>query len=159
MSSDLKIPKDRVGVLIGTKGVTKRLLEKKLRVYLKVSKDGEVVVEGDAFDCMIALKVVKAIGRGFNPVIALLLMQDDHMLEILDMKDFARSDADIHRIKSRVIGAEGKAWKILENLLQVDMSVYGHTVAFIGKAEFVDLARLAMEKLMRGAPHGKVYMF
>ena len=76
MPSDIKIPKVRVAVLIGKKGVTKRLLQKKLSVKLIISPEGDVEVIGEPFEMMVAIKVVRAIGRGFNPKIALLLMND-----------------------------------------------------------------------------------
>ena len=159
MPSDIKIPKVRVAVLIGKKGVTKRLLQKKLSVKLIISPEGDVEVIGEPFEMMVAIKVVRAIGRGFNPKIALLLMNDTFHFDLFDMKDFARSEADVHRVKGRLIGTQGKAWKTIEKLTEVDLAVYGHTVALIGEIEKIEIAKLAVEKLMRGAPHGKVYSF
>ena len=44
---ELKIPKARVAVLIGEKGSTKRLLEKKLKIKLNISTEGDVMLEGN----------------------------------------------------------------------------------------------------------------
>ncbi len=159
MYAELKIPKARVAVVVGKRGETKRGLEKKLQIKLKISKDGDVQIDGEGIYVHIAQKVVKAIGRGFNPRIAVLLQNDSYYFELIQIKDFARSVADVRRIKSRIIGTQGKAWKMLEMLLGVDISVYGNTVSIIGESEKVDLAKQAVEKLAQGAPHGKVYMF
>lgn len=159
-SLEIKIPKVRVAVLIGKKGSTKRLLESKLKVKLKVSKDGDVVISGESFDNMVAQRIIRAIGRGFNPNIPLALVKDTQSLEIIDIRDFVgKSKSDLFRIKSRLIGKQGRAWKNLEKLCKVDISVHGHTVSIIGDIINVDLARLALEKLINGAPHGKVYEF
>mgnify|MGYP001559735031 FL=1 len=159
MYADLKIPKARVAVLIGKKGVGKRFLEKKLKVKIRVDKEGEVQIEGEGIDAMVAQRIVRAIGRGFNPKITLLLQHDTYHMEIVQIKDFAHSAADVARIKARMIGTKGKAWKMLERLLEVDISVYGNTVSIIGEAEKIELAKQAVEKLLQGAPHGKVYLF
>jgi len=159
MYAELKIPKARVAVIVGKKGSTKRGLEKKLKVRIRVSREGDMQIEGEGIDVLVAQRILKAVGRGFNPRIASLLQNDAYHFEIIQLKDFARSVADVHRIKSRMIGTKGKAWKMLEQLLEVDISVYGNTVSVIGEAEKVELAKQAVEKLAQGAPHGKVYMF
>jgi len=159
-SIELKIPKIRVAVLIGKKGATKKLLESKLKVKLKVSKEGDVRISGESLDNMVAQKVVKAIGRGFNPKLTLNLIKDEYCLEIIDIRDFAgKSKSSLHRVKARLIGSEGRAWKNLEKLCNVDISVHGHTVAIIGLVHDMDLARIAVEKLINGSTHGKVYEF
>ena len=68
---ELSIPKLRIAVLIGTKGVTKKKIEKVTKTQISISKEGDVLIEGDSLDCFFAEKVVKAVGRGFNPEVAL----------------------------------------------------------------------------------------
>ena len=41
----------------------------------------------------------------------------------------------------------------------MDMSVYGHTVALIGEAFHLAIARDAVEMLLRGSEHNTVYRF
>ena len=82
MHEHLKIPKDRVAVLIGSGGKTKNLLEKKTECSIDVdSSEGVVEISGhDAillFDCK---DIVLAIGRGFNPKIALKLLNTNFLL-------------------------------------------------------------------------------
>jgi ribosomal RNA assembly protein len=76
----LRIPKDRVGVLIGQNGKTKDDIETKTKTRLNITKEGEVTIEGSSFESWIAKQIVKAIGRGFSPANALLLLKDDYSL-------------------------------------------------------------------------------
>lgn len=160
-SSELKIPRERVAILIGKKGVTKKTIERRTRTRITVNKDGEVLIEGeDSLDTFNTGPVVKAIGRGFNPDIALMLLNEEFRLEIINIQDFTKkSKKKFIRIKARLIGTQGKARKVLEKLTMTDISVYGKTVCIIGKIEDVMLAKIGVEKLLKGAPHGNVYKF
>jgi len=157
----VKIPKDRVGVLIGEEGATKRVLENKCGIKLDITSDGSVTVaspEEDGFKEWKALDVVKAIGRGFNPHYALNVLKEDHILLIIDLYDvFKRKESDIQRVKSRVIGEKGKAWRTIELLTNTKMSVYGRTIAIIGLGEDVELAAKAIDLIIGGATHATVY--
>ena len=72
----LRIPKDRVAVLIGKKGETKNKLEQETNCHLNIdSKEGEIEVTGkDALGLYTSREIIQAIGRGFNPDFALLLL-------------------------------------------------------------------------------------
>ncbi len=159
-SYELRIPKERVAVLIGKKGSTKRQLEKKTNTKIEVnSDDGFVVITGEnSLDLYNARVIVQAIARGFNPDVARLLCNDEYCFEIINIKDYAgKSKKRMTRLKSRVIGSQGKAWKYIERMTSTCISVYGKTVCVIGKVEDVALAREAVESLLKGAPHGPVY--
>ena len=60
-------------------------------------------------------------------------------------------------MKGRIIGAEGKSRRTIEELTETNVSVYGKTVSIIGLAEGVDMARRAIETLLSGSPHANVY--
>lgn len=160
-SAELKIPRERVAVLIGKKGTTKKLIERRTRTRIEVTKEGDVYISGeDSIDVFNTSPIVKAIGRGFNPNIALTLLNENHILEIINISDYSKkSNKKFIRIKARLIGTKGKAWKVLEKLTMTDLSVYGKTVSIIGKVEDVIVAKGALEKLLKGAPHGNVYKF
>ncbi len=157
----LRIPLDRVGVLIGKKGETKAKVEESCAVTITVDgQSGEVTlksnsVEGDPFR---AANVVEAIARGFSPPRALKLLDPDMGLEILDLRDYAgKSDNNLERIKGRIIGLRGKSRRVIEELTKCDVSVYGKTVAIIGDASELRLAKDAIEKLAGGSQHKSVY--
>ena len=155
----LKIPKDRIAVLIGKKGQIKKDIETATKTNIKVdSKEGDVFISGkDALDLFNAREIVKAIGRGFNPEIAVLLLKQDYSLEIVEIEEFIKSKNDMKRMKGRLIGTEGKARRTIETLTECFLSVYGKTVAIIGETENVSMARRAVEGILRGAPHGNIY--
>lgn len=156
----VKIPKERVAVLIGKKGVTKRLIEKNTNTKLTVDKEGSVVINGESIDVFEANSVVKAIGRGFNPNIALTLLDEENCMEIINIKDFTgKSEKKFYRIKSRLIGTQGKARKVIEQMTNTEISIYGKTITVIGHIENVSIAKRGTEILLRGAPHGNAYKY
>ncbi len=159
---EIKIPKDRVAVLIGKKGFIKRKIQRLTNTKIIVdSKEGDVTVEGeDSFAAYSTKLIIKAIGRGFNPDVALLLINEDYGLEVIDITEFVgKSKKDMRRIKARVIGTKGKAWKMIERLTGCRLSVYGKTIAIIGHVEELTLARHAVEDLLKGSPHSNVYRY
>jgi len=166
-SLHVKIPLERVGVLIGPGGSVKKEIEGSLGVKLTIdSKTGDVEIalqEGNPDPSMLfrAKEVVLAIGRGFSPERAFRLLRDENaMLRIIDLREiFGRSKSDITRVKGRIIGREGKTRRIIEELTDTYVSVYGHTVAIIGDMEQVQVAEEAIQQLIEGRMHSTVYRF
>jgi ribosomal RNA assembly protein len=166
-STFLKIPKERVGVLIGPEGKTKKHIEDKLKVELQIdSEAGDVSIalaekSDDPSMLFTAKDLVTAIGRGFSPEHAFRLVRDEEaMLDLIDLRSvFGKSEADIKRVQGRIIGMNGKTRRIIEELTDTSVSVYGHTVGIIGTIEQVQIAREAIEMLVKGSMHGTVYRF
>ncbi|MFP4423754.1 MAG: KH domain-containing protein [Candidatus Woesearchaeota archaeon] len=156
---ELKIPKERVAVIIGKEGETKKELESDTGSKIDIdSHEGDVHVScEDPVNLLTAKEVVKAIGRGFNPDIARLIIKQDTAFELLNILDYVKTKKDIIRLKGRIIGAEGKSRKTIEDLTDVHISVYGKTVGIIGDTQRVTVARRAIESLLSGSPHSKVY--
>lgn len=162
----LKIPKERVAVLIGTKGTTKGLIEKTTKTHLKIdSEAGSVSISPteeneDPLSVWKARYMVKAIGRGFNPEIALKLTDDEIMLDIINLPDYVgKSKKALARQKSRIIGKEGRTRDIITEMADVDVSVYGKTVSLIGDMEHLQVAHEAVEMILNGSRHKTVYAF
>jgi len=166
-STFVKVPKDRIGALIGPEGRVKENIERKLSVELGInSESGDVTItlNPDAEDPSIlfrAKEVVTAVGRGFSPDRAFRLLQDeDAVLQVIDLREsLGRSVSDIQRLKGRIIGKEGKTRRIIEELTEVDVSVHGHTVSLIGNLDHVEIAREAIQMILRGSQHATVYRF
>jgi ribosomal RNA assembly protein len=160
-SYELKIPEERIAVLIGEKGETKKEIEEQTKTKLDISKEGEVTIAGrDALLLYTAQDIVKAIARGFNPKTALLLLQTDYAFEIINIKDFSgKSKDDLMRLRGRVIGKEGKARKEIERLTGTYLSVFGKTVAIIGETTAVFNAVQAVNMLLRGSMHRSAFNF
>ena len=163
----LKIPKERVGVLIGPEGRTKKSIEEKLSVELQIDSDaGDVTImmaekATDPSTLFKAKDVITALGRGFSPEHAFRLIRDEEaVLDVIDLRSvFGKSEADIKRVKGRIIGMNGKTRRIIEELTDTNVAVFGHTVAIIGTIEQVEAAREAIEMLVKGSMHGTVYRF
>lgn len=163
----VRIPKERVGVVIGPDGTTKKNIEEKLSVELEIDSDAgdvHISVSENATDpstLFRAKDVVTALGRGFSPEHAFRLVRDeDVLMELIDLRGvFGKSEADLKRVKGRIIGMNGKTRRIIEELTDANVAVYGHTVGVIGTLEQVEVAREAIEMLVKGSMHSTVYRF
>lgn len=166
-NSYVKIPIERLGVLVGPDGATKKNIESKLSVQLQIdSTTGDVTITlaSEAEDPSLLFKakdVVTALGRGFSPEHAFRLIRDeDAMLDVIDLRTaFGRSETDIKRVKGRIIGMNGKTRGIIEELTDANVAVYGHTVSLIGTMDQTQVAREAIQMLVRGSMHSTVYRF
>jgi ribosomal RNA assembly protein len=161
MREHIKVPQDRIGVIIGVEGKIKETLEKKSGATIDVdSESGSVALEseGDAFKALRASEVIKAIARGFSPEKALkLLDNEDLVLDMMDLSKISDSPSDLTRLKGRIIGKAGKTREIMESMTGAKISVYGKTISIIGEPEQVMSIRTAIDMLIDGAPHGAVY--
>jgi ribosomal RNA assembly protein len=162
----LKIPKDRVGVLIGPKGEVKKTIENLTETFLDIdSEEGTVTLSPnenmkDPLGTWKANSIVKAIGRGFSPEKALELKDDDVYLEIIRIPLFVgKSKKALARYKGRIIGKEGKTRELIIDMAEVSMAVYGKTVSFIGELDNVMTAKEAVEMILNGSRHKSVYGF
>jgi ribosomal RNA assembly protein len=163
----VRIPKERVGVLVGSDGTVKQRIEEKFMVELQVESESggvTIVLSQKADDPSLLFKAkdtVTAIGRGFSPEHAFrLLRNEDDIFDFIDLRAiFGRSESDIKRVKGRVIGANGKTRKLIEELTDASVVVYGHTIGFIGTFEQVDVARNAVQMLINGSQHHTVYKY
>ncbi|AGB39559.1 KH domain-containing protein [Natronococcus occultus] len=159
----VKIPQDRIGVLIGEGGETMREIEAAAEVRLDIdSENGSVAVEsvGDPVSGLKGPEIVRAIGRGFPPEEALQLLDDDMMqFDVVDIDAAARNKNDMKRKKGRLIGEDGRTRELMEELSGADVVIYGSTLGAIGTPQQVDAVRTAAEMLLDGAPHGTVYSF
>ena len=161
----LKIPIERVGVLIGQNGETKKFLEEKSGLKINIdSKSGDVVIDDHELDDpLIVLKmenIIKAIGRGFSPDKAMILLDDEADFFVFNLYDYVgKKESHVTRLKSRVIGKEGKTKKVLEELTDAKISVYGHTVSVISDIIRMNILKKSIDMLLSGSKHATVYRF
>jgi ribosomal RNA assembly protein len=163
----IKVPRDRIGVLIGKGGKVKEMIEQEFNVRLDIDgESGDVRVSmnpnSSLEDTRVfkAIEFINAIARGFSPERAkrLLATDEDTMLNIIDIKDYVgRSHNSLERVKGRIIGKDGKARRMIEELTNTYISVHGHYVSIIGKPEDVKLASDAVMMLITGSMHSTVY--
>ncbi len=159
----IRIPNERIGVLIGKSGKTKSTIEKLCLVTLEIDGDtGEVLIKSagniEKIQPFKAIEIVTAIGRGFSPEKAMTLLENDNTLHVIDLREFAgKSSSNIERIKGRIIGEGGKARRNMENLSDTHISVYGKTVSIIGNTTKLRSAVDAISSISSGSMHGAVY--
>ncbi|QLH74664.1 MAG: RNA-processing protein [Methanomassiliicoccales archaeon] len=159
-----RIPKERIGVLIGKGGETKAYIEERAKVRLSIDAEGEVLIDDSKIeDPLIQFKIVdivRAIGRGFSPQHAYRLFDDDEYFELIDIDEYVGKKPDqLARVRARVIGSGGKTRRLIENLTGVNISVYGDTVGIIGNSVQMPIARTAVDMLLRGSEHSTVYSY
>ncbi|RMD58473.1 RNA-processing protein [Candidatus Woesearchaeota archaeon] len=156
---ELRIPRERIAVLIGKKGKIKSDIERATKTKIEIdSKEGEVRIRGkDALLLYVAREIIRAIGRGFNPEAAQQLLKQDYGFELISITDYARNQGDVERLRGRVIGEGGKSRRTIEELTGASLCVYGKTVGIIAPIETIHLARKAVEMLLSGSMHSTVY--
>ena len=162
----VKIPMERVGVVIGPNGGTKSRIEKVGRVELAVDSETgnvEIGLGPGSEDASVILQVqnlVMAIGRGFSPQRAFKLLDEDVYLEVIDLREYVgRSKNALDRVRGRIIGRNGRSRELIEEATKTFISVYGHTTAIIGGLEDVELAKKAVLMLVNGSFHKTVFSF
>ena len=159
-----RIPRDRVGVLLGPQGKNKKRIEATFQVNLTVdSETGNVEVtpqtnQTDVSVLFTVRNISQAIGRGFSPKRAMTLLNEDQDILVLDLEEYVGTSRNaLNRVKGRIIGKEGKSRALLEELTECLISVYGGTVAMIGSYEMLPVAKEAVEMLINGAFHKTVW--
>jgi len=157
----VKIPLDRVGVVIGKNGEIKKMIEETTGVRLEInSNEGEIKIfynDGN-LDFLKVRDFIYAIGRGFSPSRAIRILEDDMvMYDIIKLGQMSKKD--LMRIKGRIIGKNGSMRRYIENVTGATVSVYGDTIAIIGYPEEISIAKKAVTMLIDGIPHTVVYKF
>jgi len=158
-----RIPKDRIAVLIGKGGSTRKMLEEACGGQLEIdSQTGEVRVfwEDQEVDPIVKMKtpdVILAIGRGLSPTRAVQLLEDEIHLVMFDIREWVgRQPNQIRRMRSRLIGRNGMIRSRIEELTGSEIAIYGSTVIVIGDDMGLEIAKPAIESILRGAEHGNV---
>ncbi|MDP6325999.1 MAG: KH domain-containing protein [Candidatus Thalassarchaeaceae archaeon] len=163
METSVRVPKDRIAVLIGKGGATRKGLEMAAKVTLEIdSNSGDVSItwdpaKTDPVKMMKFPELIKAIGRGMSPKKAIKLMEDDCYFQLYDMREWVgKQHLQQKRMRGRLIGSEGKIRRFIESNTGCEMAVYGSTVVIIGDEEGLPLASNAVERILRGSEHGTV---
>ena len=158
----LRIPKSRIGVIIGKNGEVKSEIESITGVSIQInSEDGSVHISStsntpDPTYVWKARDIVKAVGRGFSAEKAFYLLDDDVFLESIEL---GGSKRNIKRLKSRIIGEKGKARRMIEVSTEVFISVFGNQVSLIGEIAEIKNAREAITQLVHGSKHSTVFRY
>ncbi|MHA1986158.1 MAG: KH domain-containing protein [Promethearchaeota archaeon] len=164
----MKIGKNRIAVLIGIEGKIKKEIERALGVKINIdSKTGDCevlpVIEDPNYiplNVYTAQKIINAINRGFNPAKALKLMEENYDIEVFNLLSIlGKSEKHIKRVKGRIIGRSGEMRRAIERFAESFVSVYGKTISVIALYEDLQIARKAINMLIKGMPHHTVLKY
>ena len=132
-------------------------IEKALNV--KISISGKTVnVEGDSLDEYVASQVLEALDLGFTTYEALMLAEEDCILEKINIKDLTKRH-DLPRIRARIIGTKGKTKEIIENLSNCAVCLKDNCVGIIGRTDDIKKAIQAITSIILGSKQSKVYSY
>ncbi|HLC93294.1 MAG TPA: KH domain-containing protein [archaeon] len=160
-SEILLVPHDRLGAIIGKSGSTRKEIESRTGTKITIdSAEGEVEItrKSDPLGYFKALRIVKAIARGFSPEHAYRLLNEECIFELIELQEeLGKNQSRMKAKKGRVIGAHGAAREEIEEDTGANISVYGKTIGIIGSEEEVAKAKRAIEMLLGGAAHSMVF--
>lgn len=162
MKEYIKVPLDRIAVIVGPNGEVKQFIEEKTATSIDIdSMTGDVEIDiKDPIKGLRTKDVINAIASGFSPEKVFRLFDDDLLVfETINLPNIAKTVKDIRRIKGRIIGNAGRTREIFENLTGTFISVYGKTINLIGYPEQNNVARAGIDMLMKGSTQKIVYEF
>jgi len=130
-------------------------IENKVKVRIGFGK-GAVSVKGSELNEFLVEKVIQAVDFGFMVEDALLLMNEDFVLEFIEVKENTRRK-NLRDVRARIIGTGGKARKTIEKLTGAEIVISGNTVGVIVDSDHLDAVVQGIESLIQGAKHGNVF--
>ena len=86
MEEIIRISQNRLPVVIGPNGSTKREIQRRTKTKLDIDSSlSEVPISADQsfFEVHVAKNIVAAIGRGFSPENAFKLLKENYVIEII----------------------------------------------------------------------------
>lgn len=133
------------------------VIENKVKVKIGFGK-GQVMIKGNELNEYLIEQVIRAVDFGFHVDDALVLMNDDFVLEFIEVKEHTHRK-NLKDVRARLIGTGGKARKTIENLTDSDIVINGNTVGVIVNSEHLDAVVQGIESLIQGAKHGNVFSY
>ena len=162
----IPVEKERINIVLGKRGKTKKILEENFNVKITVDKDkGEVKIESipgktTPLQLLKAREAIIALVNGASIKQVLRLADEDTYMTIINLKQYTSGERkDIERVAGRIIGEKGKAKKMIEELTGADIIVHDYNVIIIGKQEQLEMARTAVIMLIQGRQHKTVYRY
>ncbi len=133
------------------------VIENKVKVKIGFGKESINIKSMELNEYLIE-QVIRAVDFGFCVDDALLLMNEDFVLEFIEVKEHTRRK-NLKDVRARLIGTGGKARKTIENLTGAEIVIHGNTVGVIVDSIHLDAVVQAIESLIQGAKHGNVFAY
>ncbi len=134
----------------------KKQLEEALKVKITI-KRRKLELSGKEIDEYSACKIFEAINYSFSINSALLLCNEDYILEKINIKDLSRKNPK--EIRARIIGTHGKTLRSLCKLSDCDFVLKDNTVYIIGNSVNIKTALNALKSLIHGSRQANVYKY
>ena len=152
---------DRIGALIGKKGVDKKRIEKEYECKLNInSENGDVEINcEDSLNLFNVSTLLNAVSYGFSVEDALELKNDDNVLDILNVKERMKTHSNYKFILGRIIGRDGSVKKTICEITKCKMIIQEEYVSVIGTYFNVQLIHKALDMLISGAAYKTIYSF
>jgi KH domain-containing protein len=137
----------------------KKRLETSLKVKIS-NKGNDVTINGKPEDELIADQVLQALDLGFPFKIAMLIKEEDFMLEVINIKDHTKKH-DLKSVRARIIGTGGKTLKTLSDISECffELDEKNNHVGIIGDPESIESSHTALINLIKGAKTGNAYAY
>lgn len=161
----VRVPADRLGAIVGKNGRVRRRVEKLTNTKIKINSEGLVTITSpeNTEDPVLAWKardMIRAMARGFSPSRALTLIDEEARLVVISLREYVGSSpSQLKRVAGRIIGMNGRTRRVIEEITESVVSVYGHTVSVIGADPGLQYANRAISMLIGGAPHSAIYKY
>ncbi len=133
------------------------VIESRIKVKISFRKD-KVMIKGAELNEFLVEQIIRAVDFGFHIDDAMLLKNEDFLLEFIDIKEHTRRN-NIKDIRSRLIGTGGKARKTIENLTGSAIVINGNDVGVIVDSDHLDAVTQGIESIIQGSKHGNVFAY
>ncbi|NPE26544.1 hypothetical protein HNV12_00900 [Methanococcoides sp. SA1] len=134
-----------------------RAIESKVKVNIGFGKD-RVSVKGNEVNEYLVEQIIRAVDFGFDIEDALLLLNEDFVLEFIEVKEHTRRK-NLKDVRSRIIGSEGRAKRTIEKLTGAAIVISGNDIGVIVDADHLSATTQGIESLISGSKHGNVFGF
>ncbi len=136
----------------------RKKLEAKLRVKIE-NKGAKITLKGKEIDEYTASQVIEALDANFPIDIAMMLTEEENMLEHLNIKDISRRKTNLKEVRARVIGTQGRTIDLIGELSDTYIKLNDNQVSVIGPADKMEIALHALHSLIKGSKQSSVYAY
>ena len=148
-----KVFSDKIARIIKNRERLEKILEVKITI-----NSGEIFVNGSPEKEYVAEKVIDALSAGFPFSAAMLIKDEEYLLETINIKEYTKRK-DLERIRARIIGKKGKTLRAISHITNCFLELKDNSVWIIGSFENVKSARDGIISLIRGAKQSSIYSF